>query len=282
MNFKSISIVFVSIAILVLSIESLCIGQEYYQVGSYRLIRSHYDAGFATGIDISDLVEQHLQEFKLEPLRFMYPRQKVFIANRSIDSTVIYIMAGVYPSVEEAEEVVLKHINNLTASYQEGPVMGESIGDNAWWFGSQEFPVESIVFVRKNVFFSISIMESKGQIDILSIAKAVDMDIMNGTDYIPRTNSLNPPRIESLGLSKTSVNEGETSVLTIQATDPAGKKLFYSVNRGFQSREKENVFTIEAIRDYFPEPFFGSHILEAWVANEDNFFSKVFKTQITF
>jgi hypothetical protein len=200
------------------------------------------------------------------------------------------IQIGIYQDVPEAEENALDNFNGLTAYFMEGPIKGISVGDNCWWYkeifeGEGEPRIMGIAFLRKNVFIMIHTDGSKEYFkDILPLCQSIDHDLMNGASYITLENTLQPPIVSSLQLSKNVLKLKETAFVTANASDPKGRKLEY-IARGMAKNDKDpqNIFRIIAGVDfYFPEPFYGTHILECWVINEDNFFSKVYKTLVTF
>lgn len=264
-------------------------GQDYYQKGIYRLTRSHYDGAFVSSLNVQACAERYLPNFLVSPKPVIWHYGKLYRC--SYYSTSVGIQIGIYQDVQEAEESALENLNGLTAYFMEGPIKGISVGDNCWWYkgvyeGESEPRIEGVAFLRKNIFMMIS--TNMGQRDyfkdILPLCQSIDNDLLNGASYLALENSLHPPVVNSLQLSTNVLKLRETAFVTVSATDPKGKKLEY-ITRGMSKNDNdpENIFRILADVDfYFPDPFYGTHTLECWVINEDNFFSKVFKTSVTF
>ncbi len=284
--------VFAITIIAALSIPCTSFCQEYYQKGRYRLIRSEYNDSFVAGIDIPALAGNHLEDFKLVNSTTFFYSVKKYSFKSNINGAVLRICIGIFPSVKETEEVVLDSMNEAAAGGKEGPFNGVDIGDNDWYFGyytspDKEYHPSSIVFIRKNVIIMVgpTIASSEDYYpDILSLAQKIDDDIMKGAPYVILTDTLSPPVIHSVSLSKNVLVEGEEATITINASDPLSQIEHYRTLGGAIKYENDpvNVFRTVADRGLFKEPFFGTHTIKIWVINKNNFFSRIYEVKLTF
>ncbi len=234
----------------------------------------------------------HLEDFKLVNSTTFFYSVKKYSFKSNINGAIVRICIGIFPSVREAEEVVLDSMNEAAGGGKEGPFNGVDIGDNDWYYGyytspDKEYKLSSIVFVRKNVIIMVgpTIASREGyHPDILSLAQKIDNDIMTGTSYLMLTDILSPPVIQSVSLSKNVLVEGEEATITINASDPLSQIEHYRTLGGAIKYENDpvNVFRTVADRGLFKEPFFGTHTIKIWVINQNNFFSKIYEAQLTF
>jgi hypothetical protein len=262
----------------------VCVAQEsgvtYYEKGWYRLVRSDPNVPLVTKIDMEEMARQHLDGFRLVRKRAHWNWGREYVFRREGDKEAVFVKVGLHPSVREVEELVLDYLNGISLIMREGPVMGEAIGDNAWWSATSTPPiVTNIVFIRKNALFTLSFHSYD---KVKALAKAIDDDIMGGASYITIKDSISPPVINAISVSKRELKEGEAAKITISATDPEGEPLEYQSYPGLfrANGDPENVFTLIASPDYIPAPFFGSHAIKVVAINENNAVSRILETDI--
>lgn len=130
------------------------------------------------------------------------------------------------------------------------------------------------MFLKENALF---ILSSHSYKNLSDLARAIDEDITKREPYIRIEETLSAPKINSVSLTKSRVMEGDSTKITIHATDPNNESLEYQAQPGlirFQS-DPENVFTFVASRDQVSEPFFGSHNIKFVVINNSNVVSGI-------
>ena len=292
MNNKDRLFIIISIMMLsLLSIPCFSFCEEYYEKGRYRLIRSEYNDSFVNGIDIPALAEKHLEDFVLTNSATYFYSVKRYYFKRNSDGAIAKIHIGIFPSVSETEELVLDILNEGSGGASEGSFNGIDIGDNDWYYGyttsDGEHELSSIVFIRKNVLICIGPTDVSSENyypDMLTLAQKIDEDIMKGTPYVILKDTLSPPVINSVSLSKSTLAENEEATITINASDPLSQIEHYRTLGGAIKYEDDpvNVFRTIADRGVFGEPFYGTHIIQAWVINEYNFFSRIYEIELTF
>jgi hypothetical protein len=54
-----------AICMTIFALPYQCVGQEYYEKGGYRLIRSHYDKALVDGLNVEALSKKYLPDFQL-------------------------------------------------------------------------------------------------------------------------------------------------------------------------------------------------------------------------
>ncbi len=261
---------------------------EYYSFGSYRLVRSHYDSGFVNGVDTPAIVKTlYPSGYDVIKRSHYYDYAMDYSIGKNGGNSGALLRVGIFPTVQEAEETTLRYLCSNSGPYKEGSSLGLNIGDNCWYReeitgGSGTAILSKILFLRKNAFFQLGIGADK--IDIIPIAEAIDSMLIHGSLYIELSNTLDPPVITDIQLSKKEIETDDVSFMKVIAYDPKGKKLEYERTPGIvkSADDPDNMFRIYASRDNWSEPFYGSHIIEAWVINEDGFVSRKYSTQITF
>lgn len=271
--------------ILAVSKAGVCVGQEsgvtYYEKGSYRLVRSDPNVPLVTRVDMEEMARRHLVDFSLVSKRPIWNYGREYVFRRESDKATVFVTVGLHPSVGEVEELVLDYLNSISAVMRKGPIIGELIGDNGWWLSPSFAPhiVTNIVFIRKNALF---ILSSHNYEEMKELAKAIDNDLMGAAFYITIKDSISPPVIDAISVSKKDLKEEEVSKLTVSAIDPNGEPLEYQFSPGLVRRkgDAENVFTFIASPDYVPTPLFGLHTIKVVAINKSNVVSRVFETEV--
>jgi len=265
--------------------------QETYSIGQYRLVRSHYTTDFIGSVSAQKIIFEYYPEFRINLSQVQGYWGKRYGLKRDKDGIDADFQIGIYPSVEEAEEAVLGYLNSVPAYWINGYKDEKAFGDNYWYaevkYDGEESPrIYATVFQRKNIFILMSngAFHSKNYFDLFPVARSIDSLVVNGSPWIGLSDILDPPVVSSIQLSKQELKLNEMAVMTVKAYDPKGKKIEYARSPGIMKNADDpaNVFRIYASRDNWGEPFYGTHIIEAWVVNEDNFVSRKFATQITF
>jgi len=281
--------IFLALIVLLGCAPEICLGQEYYVKGNHRLIRSLYTNNLVEGINTVALVQKYLSEYHYgSPLSLWYWGYLYRFYKQGNDRMAVSIQIGVYPSIQEAEEIALYYLNTISTLFMEGPIQNESIGDNCWYAlnNYSEKKVRSVSFLRKNVFMVVDVdYEAPNPFtytDLIDLCKAIDSDILNGTSYISFADTPIPPAVSSVQVSKNELREGDVSIISISASDYMGKKLEY--HGDFPgTKTDENTFFIRYSKDNFPANFFGTtQTFSVWAVNENNLFSRKKEFQITF
>ncbi len=273
---------------MIIAIPYPCIGQEYYERGGYRLIRSHYDNALVDGVNVEALSERYLPDFRLTFRLAIWYNDVLYAFNRQTDQQSISICVGVYLSVQEAENAALDGLADRSERLTAGPVRGEQIGDNCWYsemsYGNEK-RLETIAFVKKNVFIVISAHNNEFSPLLLDLGKSIDHDIMNGSSCLTLADAPKPPVVNSIQVSINELRDGDTATITVSAADPEGKRIEYHQSSGINKLDidPENVFRIQVSEDSIVRKFLGTtQTFEIWVVNEDNFFSQKKQFQVTF
>jgi len=263
--------------------------QEVYEKGEYRLIRTSENRSYISKVDIPALVTKCFPGFTMQstsiPVYKHIAIRNVLSRNRDNASIIFYI--GLHPSVSAAEDAMLDMLNSqFNIPMVEHNVV--SLGDNSWRYRlnatvKPEDPY-SIAFIRKNaVVYFLHAAEKIEDVNLLPIAKAIDDALLNGSSYLTMTDTINPPIVLSLSLSKNAVGENEKFTATIQASDPEGSPLYYCTNATSMDAREKNILSLRPSRAFFPdEPFYGPHTIKAWVVNDNCLFSNIVETPIIF
>lgn len=240
---------------------------------------SSLDTRLVSEINMEEMAQLNLPDFNLvrEGPKHYLGKEYVFV--RESDATNVFITIGLHQSEIEAENIATDYLNDISMSMKDGPHQGVSIGDKYWWeTGSDSDILTNIVFIGKNALF---IMSSHSYGELKTLAVKIDNDIFNNADYVELENTIFLPVIDSITASKTVLKYGESSKLTVYASDPNNELLEYDViGLSNYERDPENVFTEVATHDYVGEPFFGSHIYEFVVINESNVVSEIVEFEL--
>lgn len=234
---------------------------------------------FVSEINMEEMAQLNLPDFSLvrEGAKFYEGKEYVFV--RESDATNVFITIGLHQSEIDAEYIATNYLNYISISMNEGAHQGVSIGDKFWWeTGSDSNILTNIVFIEKNALF---IMSSHSYDELKTLAVKIDNDILNNADFVELEKSIALPVIDSIAASQTVLRYGESSRITVYASDPNNERLEYIVV-GLRNSDldPENVFTEEATHDYVGEPFFGSHIYEFVVVNESNVVSEIVELEL--
>jgi len=258
-----------------------------YEKGEYRLTRSSENGPLVTKVNFTLLAAQCFPGFTLQSTSI--PFKHVAIRNvlyRGRGGEGITFFIGLHPSVRAAEDAILDMLNiQVNISMIENTT--SPVGDNSWHDTRTKSPEDPnvIAFIRKNaVVFFLHAGEKIEDVNLLPIANAIDATLVNGASYITITDTLNPPIVHSLELSKNAVGEKERVEIIIHASDPEGNPFYYCSNAidPFGVKGK-NILPYFPSQGYFPdEPFYGPHTIKAWVVNDNCLFSNIVETPIIF
>ena len=127
---KSIPSIMIILAIcsIVGAIPDQCIGQEYYQKGNNRLIRSNPDVPLVKAFDMQAFNRDRLPGFRIVEKHALYYTEVVYRLENLTTNFTLYIEVGLFPSVREAEGAKLDRLIMSTAWFKEGPILGEQVG----------------------------------------------------------------------------------------------------------------------------------------------------------
>ncbi|MDP2982011.1 MAG: hypothetical protein Q8O92_01605 [Candidatus Latescibacter sp.] len=265
-------------------ISTSSFSQEYYVKGKYRLIRSNTEVSLVAGVNVLALVQKYANDFAANLVASQQNSVVEYGLYRKSDQQGISMMIGLHSSVREAEESMLDALN-----YQINIIMEESpqykIGESAWSRPSKYQP--GFAFIRKNAVVYLHSSYPSTNVDIIGLARAIDQDLVNGAPYVTILDQIAPPVIHSVDLSKPVLSEGERSSLTINASDPNGRRIILYGNslKGFGGVENESIIPwndLRVIQLLHDEQLTGTHTIKCWVVNEDNLFSQVKEVQVTF
>jgi hypothetical protein len=231
---------------------------------------------YITKFDVEMLAEKHLQDFRLVRKRVIWNRGRNFLYKNYIEQINLSIQVGLYASAKHAEEVALDYIKYLSIQLIENPFPELSIGDKSWGeiSGFDKITITGIIFIKNNALVMIS---SRNYRDIKELAKAIDVDITNEAAYISLENAIQIPKINSVSIGKSNLREGESTKITINATDFNLESLEYVFFPGLikEANDPENVFTLIASKEKFPGQFLGSHAINIVLINKSNVVSPV-------
>ncbi len=226
-----------------------------------------------TNVGIEEMGHLYISEFELRRSwpKFNEGREYNFIKENTSES--LYIRVGLFKSREDAEEIANEICREISVYLNEGPHQGTYVGDNFWWFDTADTnSLTNLIFTRKNALFIMG--AHGGYKELKTLAKKIDDDILRDAEYVDLGNKIMIPVIDSIKATKPVMNYGETTLITVYASDPANQELQYN-SIGLSNSKYQNVFVEVATPSYVPEPFFGSHIYEFTVINESNAISEV-------
>lgn len=233
---------------------------------------------YITGFDTEGMRKKHLSDFTLVRKRARWNEGREFVYRDVNDNgNLVLIRIGIHSSKSKALEIAEEYNRGTSLVPQEDSL---GFGDRSWWMPDVDSPdTVAYHFLRNNMFV---IVNSHTYDYLLNLTRAIDEDIVNGTDYIKKSNSISLPIIHSVSASKTNVREGESTKITINASDPSAEPLEHVSHPGLIHFDSDppNVFTFIASRDYVPAPFWGSHIFNFIVFNESNVSSEIAELEI--
>lgn len=238
-----------------------------------------YDSEFVTGINAEGFRERYLPGYTTlrERGRFSEGREYVF----KKDGNIVFLRIGVFQSKEESLEMVEKLNSMCSIRPQEDSLKTLDLADICWWMPkpSSTDTVE-YHYIRDNVYVLVN-SHSIGNKDLIGLAKSLDKDIVNGSDYVRRAELLNPPIINSIKASNTILHEGDILKITVNATDSYNSSIeFIGEQCCSLDKDPENVFTISVTSEHVPEPFIGLHTFRFQVINEVNVLSDIGEIEI--
>lgn len=140
-------------------------------------------------IDVKAMAKIHLKDFSFVRERLFYQSDTEYVFNRASDKENIFITVGICPSAEKADSSLNEYMSYMAGVPQDSPFQGTSVGDKFWWraFTKNSIPhVTDIFFIRRNVYFMMSIDNDTGLIytELIDLAKKIDDDILNKAAYI--------------------------------------------------------------------------------------------------
>ncbi len=156
----------------------LASSQEYYQKGKYSLIRSNPDVPLVSALDVQSMAGQYFPGCTFQYIADETYEGRSFFFRINNDSGAINITVGLYPTVQEAETVVLDRMGRYFVAMFAWPSAWEKIGDNAW-YSEIGLPdkvtsyIGTIVFIRRNAVITLDLI-ANSSIDLRSIASAID------------------------------------------------------------------------------------------------------------
>src|SRR4030042_325316 len=213
---------------------------------------------FVTRVDMDEMAAVHLPGFYLKDrdLRDYLGREYFYM--RESDTTGLRITVGLFKSAVIAENVAMQYLNSVSVMFWEGTQVELSVGDKCWYSGEDLEHTRCIAFIRKNAFFIIG--NYYNYTDVRALAEKVDDGIMKNAGYVDLENTISLPVIFSITATKTILNEGEMSKITVHASDPNNESMEYQgIGIGHYDPDPENMFTVIAHPDNIGEPFFGPH-----------------------
>lgn len=147
------------------------------------LLKSNKQETIITNINMEEMAHRHLPGFSLLRQRAKGDLGTEYVFTNESDSVNVFITVGLHKSANDAENIVLDYLDGISMGMEKGPIPGESIGDKLWWLApySDTNIVTNIVFIRKNAHFEMS--SHKG-VNLKTLAKAIDDDIINEASYI--------------------------------------------------------------------------------------------------
>ena len=140
-------------------------------------------------IDIKEMAKIHLKDFSFVRERLFYQLDTEYVFNRDSDKENIFITIGICPSAEMADSILNKYLSEMAGAPQNSPFQGTLVGDKFWWiaYTYNSIPhVTNVFFIRRNVYFMLSINNNAGLIyaALIDLAKQLDDDILNRASYI--------------------------------------------------------------------------------------------------
>jgi hypothetical protein len=248
----------------------IVISSLFYYCNKQEPLESANDKSFIVKFNVELMVRNHFTKYELvrNGPKWNYGREFVYKINDN--NEVVFITVGLNPSAEDAENIVIKYLNEISMAMTDRPHMGISIGDKCWWATNfQDSSIlTNIVFIRKNALIKL-ISLSYG--DLKALAKSIDEDITKGASYLKYENVMITPEIKSISMGKNSVKENDTLKITIKAIDPKNESLEYQFIPGLIKYESdpENVFTLNACYGLIQEPY-DSLTIKIVAINESN------------
>lgn len=242
---------------------------------------SHSDCPIVT-FDAVQMGQQNLPDFNLVRGRAQWNRGREFVFQRTSDQATIHLTIGLHPSPTDANKVASDYLNEISMRMMEGGLGNTQIGDKFWWWSptSDSDNVTNILFLKENALF---ILSSHSYKNLVGLARKIDEDINVKAAYLKVAESISVPNIVSVGLAKSSLREGDSTKVTIVATDPNDEPLEYQTQPGLVKLpiDPDNVFTFVATRDQVSEPFLGSHQVKCVAINKSNVVSRLAEIKIT-
>jgi hypothetical protein len=231
---------------------------------------------------MEEMASLYLADFELERSRLHYFYGREYVYSRSEDGGALFIHIGLYPSADRAEKAANTYFSLCSAFFYEWSYPDFVVGDKCWStsMNNETENLRNIVFLRKNVLLILS--SSDDHTDVGRLAETIDGDIITNASYVDLDVEILLPSIDSIRATKTVLIDGESSIVTVYASDPHNKSLEYEVI-GMTNRESdpENVFIERATRDFIGEPFYGTHKYEFIVMNESNVYSEIAEFELT-
>jgi hypothetical protein len=229
---------------------------------------------YITGIHIPEMAELYLPEFTLIHSRIGYFQGYEYTYKRTRDTAYIRLSVGVLKSGELADSIVKLFFNDISGYFQNGSVLGISIGDKFWFSGGNDIhSIQAVVFIRKNALLLIE-GDMKLNEGVIPLAQKIDHDLVKGAPYVGLDDHLLLPVIYSITATKTILHENERAFITVLAADPYNQPLsFYGSLMNHDSSLPPNVFSITASKGSPGTPFYGKHSFVFLAINAGNLVS---------
>ncbi|MEN8158105.1 MAG: hypothetical protein ABFS10_14225 [Bacteroidota bacterium] len=234
------------------------------------------------GVDMEELVSVHLPGYELVRSRLMFDWGREYVYQSNDEAKNLHMKVGVYPSVEKAEEAAGAYAMLCSAVFYPGPYDSYMVGDRCWspYFHGENQEIMAIVFIRKNMLINISSGDGFGEVGTL--AKAIDEGILDRDDYIDLAHELQLPVIDSITATKSVLREGESTTVTVYASDPGNQSIEYDViGMTKLDTEEGNSFREHATVDFMGANLTGTHSYNFLVMNEANVYSEMATFQLT-
>ncbi|MBN1416880.1 MAG: hypothetical protein JW973_17415 [Bacteroidales bacterium] len=253
----------------------------YLSIGMALSCHREKDPGdFVTGVDIEAFASEYLSGYDLQQIETRDFLGMEYFYMHDSEGPAIRIIAGVYKSGDYADSMACFFRNMVSIVFVEGTYHASAMGDKCWYTGLALDQALSILFIRKNALFIIS--GYYGYPDVTSLAQQLDEGIMQNAVFVNRDQSIRLPVIDSVTATKTLMKAGETSKITLHASDPRNEPLAYvGIGIGHYEPDPENVFTVIAHTDFIGKPFFGAHVYQFLVINAINIVSETEEFEIT-
>ncbi len=232
------------------------------------------DKKYITNYDVEGMKEKLLPNFKLvDKNARMYMGRDFRFQDSTTTDNYVEFRIGIHPSSNDANKFALNYINWSAGIPQEDSNNILGIGDRCWTM-TFESDTTSYLFLRTNICCLV-LSHSLGNLQLRELARSIDEDIVNNADYIKKKSSISIPKIRGISISKSELNEGESAIIEVVASDPDNEKL--ECNSYPRMAQNGMVFTFQA-ESYYDS---GQHTIDFQVINKSNVLSEVEEITIT-
>ena len=226
------------------------------------------DKKFITKYDVEGMKEKLLPNFKLvdKNARIYMGRDFRFQDSTTTDKYVEFRI-GIHPSIDDANKFALDYFSWMAGFPHEDTLKTLGIGNRCWIMLSGS-DTTSYLFLRNNICCLV-LSHSLGNLQLRELVRSIDEDIVNNAEYLKKKRSISLPKIKNISISKSELNEGESAIIEVVASDPDNENLECSSNPGM--RQNGMIFTFQA-KSYYDT---GQHTIDFQVINESNVLSKI-------